>query len=365
MADTHSEDRVVTHYEAYFVDPEKELRRVLDSLGLTVSEVTLQKACSTISRKLRHNRFSKQDIFKAGGSPELLELYEDLCAESGPIFQTALAGKTFVSTQLEAPQPITSIIILTHNQLGYTKRCIESIFKQTKEPFELIVVDNGSTDSTNMYLEKLVHTYVTETDGSKQNTKPVTQHGKKKRKKKPKNAKLLNGTCRGVRLIKNDKNLGFAAGNNQGMAVAKGNYILLMNNDVVVTPGWLNRMISCVEQRPKIGIVGPMSNYVSGPQLVKEVSYDTTSLARLNKFAKEFAEKNTDQGKLIWRVVGFCMLIKRAVIDKIGGMDDRYGLGNFEDDDFSLRAALAGFESRIAEDCFVHHFGSRTFIGES
>ncbi|MCD6298234.1 MAG: glycosyltransferase, partial [Deltaproteobacteria bacterium] len=57
------------------------------------------------------------------------------------------------------------------------------------------------------------------------------------------------------------------------------------------------------------------------------------------------------------------MLIKRAVIDKIGGMDDRYGLGNFEDDDFSLRAALAGFESWIAGDCFVHHFGSRTFVG--
>jgi len=65
-----------------------------------------------------------------------------------------------------------------------------------------------------------------------------------------------------------------------------------------------------------------------------------------------------------WRVVGFCMLIKRAVIDKIGGLDGRYGLGNFEDDDFSLRATLAGYESRIAEDCFVHHFGSRTFIGE-
>ncbi|MCK4819604.1 glycosyltransferase, partial [bacterium] len=216
MDDTHSEDRVVTHYEAYFVDPEKELRRVLDSLGLAVSEVTLQKACSTISRKLRHNRFLKQDIFKAGGSPELLELYDDLCAESGPIFQTALAGKAFALTQPGAPQSITSIIILTHNQLVYTKRCIESIFKQTKELFELIVVDNGSTDSTDMYLEKLVHTYETETDGSKQNTKTVRQHGKKKRKKKPKNAKLLNGACRGVRLIKNDKNLGFAAGNNQG-----------------------------------------------------------------------------------------------------------------------------------------------------
>jgi len=64
-----------------------------------------------------------------------------------------------------------------------------------------------------------------------------------------------------------------------------------------------------------------------------------------------------------WRVVGFCMLIKREVIDKIGGLDGRFGLGNFEDDDFSLRAALAGFESWIVKDCFVHHFGSRTFAG--
>ncbi|MGD9363944.1 MAG: tetratricopeptide repeat protein, partial [Desulfobacterales bacterium] len=58
------------------------------------------------------------------------------------------------------------------------------------------------------------------------------------------------------------------------------------------------------------------------------------------------------------------MLIKRTVIDKIGGMDNRYGLGNFEDDDFSLRATIAGFQSWIARDCFIHHFGHRTFIGE-
>lgn len=57
------------------------------------------------------------------------------------------------------------------------------------------------------------------------------------------------------------------------------------------------------------------------------------------------------------------MLIKRAVVERIGGLDPRFGLGNFEDDDFSLRARLAGFESWIAEDCFVHHFGSRTFAG--
>ena len=174
---------------------------------------------------------------------------------------------------------------------------------------------------------------------------------------------VRNGEVK-VKIIKNKKNEGFAAGNNQGIAAAKGNYILLMNNDVVVTPGWLSRMVACAEKSPDIGIVGPVSNYVSGPQLVEEVDYDTHTLKGLIEFSNKFADHHAGQAQQILRVVGFCMLIKRAVIDKIGGMDDRYGLGNFEDDDFSLRATIAGFQSWIARDCFVHHFGHRTFIGE-
>lgn len=235
----------------------------------------------------------------------------------------------------ESTLPLTSIIILTFNQLEYTKKCIESIFKNTREPFELIVVDNGSTDGTVEYLETEVGSQRSENRGQKAE----------------------------VRIIKNKENLGFAAGNNQGMAAAKGDYILLMNNDIVVTPGCLERMILCAGRDPKIGIVGPMSNYVSGPQLVKDVTYNITDLDGLDGFAAEFSKKYAGKAKRLLRVVGFCMLIKRAVINKIGGMDGLYGLGNFEDDDFSLRATLAGFESWIAEDCFIHHFGSRTFIG--
>ncbi len=232
------------------------------------------------------------------------------------------------STQTTRQNQFISIVILTHNQIEYTKKCIESIYKCTKGPFELIVVDNGSTDGTVAYLETEVGGYRTE-----------------------------------VRIIKNEENLGFAAGNNQGMAAAKGDYILLMNNDIVVTSGWLERLVSCAERGPRIGIVGPMSNYVSGPQLVKNVTYNITELDGLDDFADGFSKKYAGKTERILRVVGFCMLIKRSVINKIGGMDGRYGLGNFEDDDFSLRATLAGFESWIAEDCFLHHFGNRTFMG--
>ena len=221
-----------------------------------------------------------------------------------------------------------SIIILTLNALEYTKRCVESILENTETKYEIIFIDNGSTDGTCSYLSKIAE---------------------------EKNF---------LKLILNSKNIGFAAGNNQGMEIARGDYILFLNNDVVVTPGWLERLISSADKRKEIGIVGPRSNYVSGKQLVQVVDYDQDSLDGLKRFSEDFANKNRDKASRLLRVVGFCMLVKRAVIDKIGGMDHQYGFGNFEDDDFSIRAALAGFESWMVEDCFVHHFGSRTFIGE-
>jgi len=255
------------------------------------------------------------------------------------------------SSLVEANSKLTSIVILTHNQLEYTKKCIESIFTHTKEPFELIVVDNGSADGTVEYLEREGGRRRTEDGGQR------TEDGGRKTEGR--------GQRPGVRIkiIKNVENLGFAAGNNQGMAAARGDYILLMNNDIVVTPGWLEQMVSCAERNSKSGIVGPMSNYVSGPQLVENVPYNIKTLEGLDGFATKFSDQYGGKTQRILRVVGFCMLIKRAVINKIGGMDGRYGLGNFEDDDFSLRATLAGFESWIAEDCFIHHFGNRTFIG--
>jgi len=235
---------------------------------------------------------------------------------------------------LSAPaQKLTSIIILVHNQLAYTKKCLESLITHTKLPFELICVDNGSTDGTAEYLKAF------------RREKNRAEWG-----------------CRSMEIIRNGRNLGFPAGNNQGIARAKGDYLLLLNNDVVVTPGWLNRLIAGLERKEEIGIVGPMSNYVDGVQKVEEIHYDPNSLAGLDLFALDFAEKHAGEGKPVWRCVGFCMLIKRAVVEKIGGFDERYGWGHFEDDDFCLRAALAGFRAWVVKDCFVHHFGNKTFI---
>lgn len=226
--------------------------------------------------------------------------------------------------------PLVSIIILVHNQLDYTRICIDSILAYTKERYELILVDNGSDEETQAYLQNELPQQVPE-------------------------------NC--LKVIRSEENLGFSKGNNQGLSIAIAPYLLLLNNDVVVTPGWLTGLIECAEKFPQAGIVGPMTNKASGPQVLSNVGYDAMNLEGLFDFASQRSTQFKGQAKPYWRVVGFCMLVKRTVVERIGGLDDRYGLGNFEDDDYNIRSAIAGFESWLALDVFVHHFGSRTFNG--
>ncbi|HDP70607.1 MAG TPA: glycosyltransferase [Actinobacteria bacterium] len=249
-------------------------------------------------------------------------------------------------TELKLVHKLISIIILTHNQLEYTKKCIDSIFRHTKESFELIVVDNGSMDGTVEYLKKVKSSPCLPTG---------TAIGRNLKDKS-------SGYCKDIKIIENKENRGFAMGNNQGMAVAKGDSVLLLNNDIVVTPGWLGRM-SAKFKEEKVGIVGPRTNYVVGPQLVPMVTYPKNDMKEMKKFAEKWSREHVGKSFETDRVIGFCMLIGRDVIKKIGGLDPRFGSGNFEDDDYCLRTRIAGYKIVVADDVFVHHFGSRTFIG--
>jgi len=228
--------------------------------------------------------------------------------------------------QISKPKKLTSIVVLCYQALAYTKQCVASLLDHTGGDFEIILVDNGSDDGTPSYLRQV-----------------ADEHS----------------NCH---LIENGENLGYAAGNNQGVAAARGEYIVLINNDVIVTDGWLDRLLYSAERDPKVGIVGPMTNRISGTQMLPEVNYDTETLAGLGKFAADLANKQSHIAVPNWRAVGFCVLIKRDVFTKIGGLDERFGRGNFEDDDFCIRAMLAGFETRLATDCFVHHYGSQSFV---
>ncbi len=221
---------------------------------------------------------------------------------------------------------LVSIIIPVYNQLESTIETIESIYNFTEEYFELILIDNGS--------EKEI------SDKLKQLTK-----GKNN-----------------ISIITNTDNLGFPKAINQGLRKAQGEYLVIANNDIVVTNGWLKKLIAHAESNKNIGIVGPVSNKVSGVQLLKEANYQ--SIEEMHEFAEEVSREHSGRYFEFPRVAFLCTLIKREVIEKIGGLDEQFSPGNYEDDDYCLRAQLAGFKTVIAQDVFVHHYGSKSFTAE-
>lgn len=221
---------------------------------------------------------------------------------------------------------LASIIILTHDALAHTKRCLESVLAHTDPRHEILCVDNASSDGTTEWL-----------------------------------AELGGGRDPRVTVIFNQENLGVPAGNNLGLARARGDYLVLLNPDTVVVEDWLDRLIACAEAHPQVGVVGPVSNSVTGTQKLAKIGYDPDTLKDLDLFARMHSDALDGQDEPALWVSGFCMLIKRELLARIGGLDDRYGLGTFEDTDYCLRTFLAGYQTMIAADCFVHHAGGRSF----
>lgn len=213
----------------------------------------------------------------------------------------------------------TSIVVLTFNKLDYTKQCIESIRKYTnKDSYELIVVDNNSSDGTKEWLS----------------------------------------SQKDIIFINNDKNLGFPKGCNQGIEVAKGDSILLLNNDTVVTTNWLENLNACLYSSEKIGAVGPVTNSSAYYQAI-DTNYN--SMEKMQDFAKEFNKLDKNKYEERLKLIGFCMLIKREVIEKIGLLDEMFTPGNYEDDDYSVRIRRAGYKLVLCNDTFIHHYGGISF----
>ncbi|MGE3804185.1 MAG: glycosyltransferase [Gemmataceae bacterium] len=245
--------------------------------------------------------------------------------------RTAPAALREEDVYKQMPPPgdeLASIIILCWNELDYTRQCLESVLRHTRRPYELLLVNNGSSDGTRAFLEEI---------------------------------RQLSGPERVV-VIHNESNLGFAAGCNQGLQASRGSYLILLNNDTIVTEGWLDGLVRwSLHKWPRVGMVGPVTSYAAPPQ---QIPVDYRDPSGIDAFAarrrREFARK----ALAFPRLTGFCLLLRREVLDKIGSLDEGYGTGFFEDDDLCVRARKAGFELLVALDVFVHHFGSRTFTGQ-
>jgi len=202
-----------------------------------------------------------------------------------------------------------SIIVLSLNTRDSTSATLESIRCHSDASYELIVVDNGSTD------------------GSKEMLQEMKRRGIVKE------------------VISCERNLGYAGGNNMGLRYAKGDILLFVNSDTIVSPYWLSKFRHRFSY-PATGAVGPVSNNVGPVNFPQRVRYQNQKAGRVIELR---------------RISGFCVAISRKCLDKVGTWDERFFPGFYDDDDMSIRISRAGFKLICDGDIFVHHRLNETF----
>lgn len=203
------------------------------------------------------------------------------------------------------------IIIPIWNQPKLTRSCIDHIIKNTGYPYKLILIDNGSDLETRQYLEN------------------------------------LKDNCHAeINLVRNENNLGFVKAVNQGFGLSDSAYVCIMNNDTEASPGWLERLVEFAESHKDVGIMNPRCD--GDPALSLEEHAEVFAGQK-----GEYTEKN--------QCFGFCMLIKREVVDKIGYLDEVFGIGCYDDTDYSMRACMAGYRCVDVHSSYVRHIHSISF----
>jgi GT2 family glycosyltransferase/2-polyprenyl-3-methyl-5-hydroxy-6-metoxy-1,4-benzoquinol methylase len=237
-------------------------------------------------------------------------------------FPSAKNPIQYLITAVKSPYynaTITASIIIPSSIKGnLLKRTIDSIIAANTTNARIIVVNNGLISETTAWIES--------------------------------EPRILEIRC--------PVNLGFTTGTNLGMEISDTPYTVLCNDDIIVSHNWLSQLIRSAESDDKIGIVGPISNKVSGPQMDKNATYRNEK--ELSNYALKVTKEGTDRLDQFHRIVFFCTLIKKEVINKIGNLDEIYSPGNFEDNDYCLRAIEAGFKCMIDRSVFIHHECSQT-----
>jgi GT2 family glycosyltransferase len=216
---------------------------------------------------------------------------------------------------------LASIVMVTYDNLLFTRLAVETVLANTDFPYEAIIVDNASTDGTREYLRDVA------------------------------------AQCPRVRLALNRRNAGFARACNQGLAMAQGNVLVLLNNDTMVPPGWLTRLAIKLDT-PDVGLVGAVTNRI-GNEAEVDASYQTWG--ECLDLARQRAAEHDGVTLEIPTVTMFCMAMRRDVYERLGPLDTQFEVGTLEDDDYSMRAHAAGYRTICADDAFVHHFGEASF----
>jgi GT2 family glycosyltransferase/glycosyltransferase involved in cell wall biosynthesis len=224
-----------------------------------------------------------------------------------------------LNNEVQKFYPKVSVVILVYNHVDLSKISIDSVLERSKYPnLELILVDNNSDAET----VKMLKTYV----------------GRDK-----------------VKVILNKVNHGFAKGNNIGMKAATGEYIILLNNDVRVTPGWIERLM--YHAKPdSVGLVGPVTNSIGNESKIN-IDYNWNNAKQIEDKSAVYTYAHWGETLKLRNVAAFAWIMSRKVYKKIGDLDERFGRGLFEDDDYCVRVGNAKLDIYCADDAFVHHYG--------
>jgi GT2 family glycosyltransferase/glycosyltransferase involved in cell wall biosynthesis len=220
------------------------------------------------------------------------------------------------------PRPRVSIVVLTWNQWKFTARCLDSLLKFTRDvDYELILVDNASVDETSELFER----------------------------------KIVGAT-----IIRNAENLGFSKACNQGAAVARGEYLLFLNNDVILTPGWLSALLGCAARFPQAGAVG--SRIVQMDGRLQEAGVVVWSDGSCMPYG--LLGNPSEPAYNFAREVTYCsacsLLVRRDAFEKLGGFDERYSPAYYEDVDLCLGLQQQGLRVMYEPSSLVFHYGSAT-----
>ena len=272
-----------------------EIERLKDLITLVDSPEEFVEGIRASLAETDPKRQAQRKVFAAGNS------WERRC----DVMQHAIASFF----------PKVSIVLLTHNQWRFTEAALASLERFTGYPnLEIVIVDNGSSDGTRELLG-------------------------------------LWGASRGsyAKVILNPSNTGFSAGNNTGIWACTGDYFVVLNNDVYVTDGWLAGLLAHFRASPKLGLLGQVTNRAGNESVVYVGEY--SDMRQMAVLARRYTQAHRGQITEMGSLNFFCVMVPRGVWEEIGELDEAFGIGLFEDDDYSMRVRSAGYEVGMCRGC--------------